>query len=150
MARKSNTRRHLRSLVAEIRVSGEKAKTRTAPLVPISTRLHSTLEMRKVDPTGRSSPPQAYVFGNAVGQQVKSVRTALENGTEALNQKNRTLLAGSLAEHCTAACASVSFVCNSGNVLFELLHRCATRAGGCSDTGSWLSGSRARAAYWCS
>jgi integrase len=36
-----------------------------------------------VDPDGNEFPPDAYVFGDAVGQRVKSVRTAWKNATEA-------------------------------------------------------------------
>lgn len=36
----------------EIHIRAEKAKTRTARIVPISTRLLGVLEMRKLDPSG--------------------------------------------------------------------------------------------------
>jgi integrase len=75
----------------EMTIRAHKAKTRTARLVPISTRLASILEMRKLDPNGKPFPPEAYVFGNAVGQQVKSVRTAWENASEAAGLKGLQL-----------------------------------------------------------
>jgi integrase len=61
----------------------EKAKTRTGRLIPISTRLASILEMRKLDPAGKEFAPEAYVFGDVVGARAKSVRTAWENATAA-------------------------------------------------------------------
>jgi integrase len=66
----------------EMTIRAEKSKTRTSRLVPISTRLGSILEMRRIDPDGRQWGPSAYVFGNATGQQVKSIRTAWENAIE--------------------------------------------------------------------
>jgi integrase len=67
----------------EMTIRAHKAKTRTARLVPVSTRLASISEMRKLDSAGKEFPAEAYVFGNAVGERVKSVRTAWENATEA-------------------------------------------------------------------
>ena len=39
----------------------------------------SVLEMRRTDPTGQLLPPDAYVFGNAVGERLTSIRTAWRN-----------------------------------------------------------------------
>ncbi len=66
----------------EITIRPQKAKTRTGRIVPISARLGSILEMRKLDADGNQFPPEAYAFGNAAGGQVRSVRTAWENATE--------------------------------------------------------------------
>lgn len=66
----------------ELVIRAEKSKTRTERIVPISTRLGGTLEMRKLDPAGEPFPPEAYVFGDAIGRRVKSVRTAWENACE--------------------------------------------------------------------
>jgi integrase len=38
--------------------------------------------MRRLDPTGKPFPPEAYVFGNRLGERVKSIRTAWENARE--------------------------------------------------------------------
>jgi Phage integrase family len=38
--------------------------------VPIGTRLRAVLEMRRLDPEGEAPGPEAYVFGNAVGEQI--------------------------------------------------------------------------------
>lgn len=66
----------------ELVIRAEKSKTRTERIVPISTRLLGTLEMRQSDPAGESLPPDAYVFGDTLGRRVKSVRTAWENACE--------------------------------------------------------------------
>ena len=66
----------------ELVIRAEKSKTRTQRIVPISTRLLGTVEMRKLDPAGEPFPPDAYVFGDALGRRVKSVRTAWENACE--------------------------------------------------------------------
>jgi integrase len=63
----------------EILIRAEKAKTRTARLVPLSNRLMATLEMRRLDPGGQQFPPDSYLFGDEIGRQVKSVRTAWNN-----------------------------------------------------------------------
>jgi integrase len=60
----------------ELVIRAEKSKTRTERMVPISTRLLGTLEMRKLDPAGEPFSPNAYVFGDAIGRRIKSVRTA--------------------------------------------------------------------------
>jgi integrase len=67
----------------EMTIRAVNAKTRTARLVPVSTRLASILELRKMDPNGKELPQEAYVFGDAIGNRVKSVRTAWENATTA-------------------------------------------------------------------
>jgi integrase len=71
----------------EMTIRAEKSKTRTARLIPVSTRLASILEMRKLDANGKQFEPAAYVFGTVTGQRVKSIRTAGENATEAAGLK---------------------------------------------------------------
>ena len=44
--------------------------------MPFSQRLHAMLEMRRHDPDGEVHGPDAYVFGNALGERVKSIKTA--------------------------------------------------------------------------
>lgn len=63
----------------EISITAAKAKTRVGRFAPISARLLAALEMRQLDPSGQSFGPDAYVFGNEVGERVTSVRTAWEN-----------------------------------------------------------------------
>lgn len=67
----------------ELTIRAEKAKTRRSRRLPISTRLLAVLEMRRVDPSGQHFPPHAYVFGNRVGERVRSIRTAWENARHA-------------------------------------------------------------------
>jgi integrase len=62
----------------ELTVRAINAKTRTARILPISSRLLATLEMRKLDPAGRPFAPDAYVFGTAIGKRTRSVREAWE------------------------------------------------------------------------
>ena len=54
----------------------ERTKTYQQRLLPIGQRLRSVLEMRETDPKGNPWPSSAYVFGNEVGEPVKSVKTA--------------------------------------------------------------------------
>ena len=61
-----------------IRAAEEGArKTGHSRLLPMSARLAAILEMAKTDPTGRSYPPSAYVFGQ-LGMRVRSVKKAWE------------------------------------------------------------------------
>jgi integrase len=75
----------------ELRLRAENAKTRRERIVPISTRLGSILNMRRLDPSGHEFPGDAYVFGDAIGRRVKSVRTAWENTSEAAGLKGLQL-----------------------------------------------------------
>ena len=54
----------------------DRTKTQTARVVPMSGRLKSVLEMRRTNPNGREFPPNAYVFGTATGDPIKSIKTA--------------------------------------------------------------------------
>jgi integrase len=47
-----------------------KTKTREARLLPIGTRLRAMLEMRRTDADGQPFGPDAYVFGNEVGERI--------------------------------------------------------------------------------
>jgi integrase len=67
----------------ELMIEAAKAKTRTARIVPISTRLLGTLQLRQHSPGGDRFPPDAYVFGNEVGERIKSIREAWERTREA-------------------------------------------------------------------
>jgi integrase len=46
-------------------------------------RLRGLLEMRRHDPSGRPFGPEAFVFGNEVGERVKSVRNTWEKARSA-------------------------------------------------------------------
>ena len=56
----------------EIILPATKTKARRVRYVPISPRLHAVLEMRRLDPDGHEHGPDAYVFGNALGERVAS------------------------------------------------------------------------------
>jgi integrase len=71
----------------ELTIRAEKAKTRRARRLPISSRLLAILEMRQLDPSGKPFPPAAYVFGNQLGERQTSIRTAWENAREAAGLK---------------------------------------------------------------
>jgi integrase len=58
----------------EIIIEPAKAKTRRARAIPITQRLRAVLEMRRHAPDGSELPPDAYVFGNAVGEPVANER----------------------------------------------------------------------------
>lgn len=62
----------------ELFLPAVKTKTRRDRRVPISTRLAAILAMRRAAPDGTAHPPEAFVFGNEVGQSVKRVTRAWE------------------------------------------------------------------------
>jgi integrase len=55
-----------------------KTKTAEARVIPVGPNLRSVLELRRHAPDGTEHPSTAYVFGNEVGEPVKSIRTAWE------------------------------------------------------------------------
>jgi integrase len=67
----------------ELVIEAVKSKTRTARIVPISSRLKAVLEMRRTDPSAQDFGPDTFVFGNEVGEQVKSIRQAWERARDA-------------------------------------------------------------------
>jgi integrase len=56
-----------------------KTKTHKPRVIPVSLNLHAVLEMRRTDPKGEALPPEAFVFGNPVGERIGSVKTAWRN-----------------------------------------------------------------------
>ena len=56
-----------------------KTKTHQNRIIPVSSDLRAVLEMRRTDPKGNPCPSEAYVFGNEVGERIKSVKTAWRN-----------------------------------------------------------------------
>jgi len=61
---------------AEIFLPAGKTKGRRDRRIPISARLKGILELRALDPNGQPFPPDAYVFGNTIGQKILSVKRA--------------------------------------------------------------------------
>lgn len=60
----------------ELTIRAENEKTRRERVIPISTRLMATLEMRRLDPAGQPHGLDAFVFGDPLGRRVKSVHAA--------------------------------------------------------------------------
>jgi len=60
----------------EIRLRAEKTKDREDRWIPISVRLHGFLELGRHDPAGEELPATAYVFGDALGGRLASVKKA--------------------------------------------------------------------------
>ena len=56
-----------------------KTKTHDLRVIPVSSDLRAVLEMRRTDPTGQPLPPDAYVFGNGVGERLTNIKTAWRN-----------------------------------------------------------------------
>lgn len=61
---------------AELFLPAGKTKTKRDRRIPISSRLKAVLDMRRNDPAGQPLPADAYVFGNAIGQQVQNFKRA--------------------------------------------------------------------------
>jgi integrase len=54
----------------------EATKSGRGRVVPVSSRLRGVLDMRKSAPDGKEHAPDRYVFGNEVGDRVRSIKTA--------------------------------------------------------------------------
>ena len=65
-----------------------KTKTNTRREVPIGSRLAAVLEMRRHAPDGKPFGPDAYVFGNEVGERIGSIKKAWQ--TAVLRAHGRT------------------------------------------------------------
>lgn len=68
--------RDLDGVNPQLDLPAAKTKTKRDRVVPISGRLKAILEMRRHDPAGELHGPQAYVFGNEIGQRSHSITTA--------------------------------------------------------------------------
>jgi integrase len=53
-----------------------KTKTGTMRIVPVGQRLAAVLEMLRTDPDGNDLPAEAFVFGDEIGGNISSVKTA--------------------------------------------------------------------------
>jgi integrase len=62
----------------EIHLPAAKTKMRRQLDVPMTPNLRALLEMRRHDPTGAEHHPDAYVFGNELGERIGRVRRAWE------------------------------------------------------------------------
>lgn len=61
---------------AEVFLPAIKTKTKRDRRVPMSSVLQGILERRRVDPAGAPLPPDAYAFGDEIGQRRGSIKTA--------------------------------------------------------------------------
>src|SRR5436190_12392939 len=53
-------------------------------MIPITARLATVLEMRRIDPAGEALPPNAFVFGDEGGGPKKRVREAWQRACTAV------------------------------------------------------------------
>ena len=67
---------HVKLTQGIIELPASVTKTGISRAVVISARLASILEMRKTAPDGEEHGPEAFVFGNEGGEQVKGFKTA--------------------------------------------------------------------------
>ena len=68
--------RQVRFDLNELRLPARNTKARRLRILPMSMRLRALLEMRSHAPTGHVFGPEAFVFGNEVGERIESVDTA--------------------------------------------------------------------------
>jgi len=59
-----------------------KTKTGTTRVVPVGQRLAAVLEVLRTGPDGKDLPPEAFVFGDEIGQSISSVKTAWRTACE--------------------------------------------------------------------
>ena len=55
-----------------------RTKTNKRRVIPVGTRRRAVLDLRRHAPDGTEHPAAAYVFGNAVGEKIASIRAAWE------------------------------------------------------------------------
>ncbi len=68
-----------------VRLVADKTKTSRTRVLPVPSPLAAVLAMRETAPDGQRHAPDAYVFGNEVGEPVARVQTAWENACRAAN-----------------------------------------------------------------
>jgi integrase len=57
-----------------INIPANKAKSKRSRDIPMTATLRAVLEMRRTDPLGNEFGPNAHVFGNVVGEKIRSIR----------------------------------------------------------------------------
>lgn len=92
----------------ELVIRAEKAKTRRARRLPTSTRLLAVLQMRRTAPDGQTFGPEVYVFGDALGGRVVSIRTAWEAARQRAGLEDFHLADGCLVGPLTPGCVTSS------------------------------------------
>jgi integrase len=63
---------------AELFLPAQKTKAKKDRRIPLSSTLQAVLEARRRDPAGEPLPATAFVFGDAIGRRVRSIKTAWE------------------------------------------------------------------------
>ena len=72
----------------EMTIRAERTKTKSGRVLPISSRFLAVLQMAQTDPTGKEFGPEAFVFGDVIGRQVKTLKRAW--GTAVLKAHGHT------------------------------------------------------------
>jgi integrase len=70
--------KHVSDDLSELRIVPSNAKSKRLRVVPVSARLKAVLELRRLDPEGETFGPDDYVFGNAVGERIGTIKKAWE------------------------------------------------------------------------
>ncbi len=60
-------------VVGNFEIDASKSKTNEARGIPMTSRLRAILEMRQHGPDGQPFPIEAHIFGNDVGEPVRSI-----------------------------------------------------------------------------
>lgn len=84
-------------------LTAAKTKTAESRTIPIGPRLRAELEMRRHAPDGQEHPATAYVFGNAVGEQVRNIRQQWEDAVLKAHGHTPTRRRGKLTAPAQAA-----------------------------------------------
>jgi integrase len=58
----------------EITLISTRTKTAKTRTIPMTARLKAVVEMRRTGPDGEDHGPEAFVFGNEIGEQIKSIK----------------------------------------------------------------------------
>ena len=82
---------------AEIFLPAQKTKATKDRRIPMSKRLQAVVEMRRFDPAGQAMPMDSYVFGNEIGEQVKSTKRAWATAVLKSHGKTPTWVKGQLS-----------------------------------------------------
>ena len=104
-----------------IELPAYKTKTNETRTLPVNARLGEILAFRRNDPEGDPLPPEAYVFGNEVGERIASVKTAWRAaceraGVEGLRLHDLRREVGSRLLECAAPLHEVRDVLGHANV----------------------------------
>lgn len=92
----------------ELTVRAENAKDNKTRVLPISSRLHAVLEMRRTDAAGQDFGPDAFVLGDSTGGQVTTIKRAWETANLKAHGHTPVWLGrGRLSPECRARLRSI-------------------------------------------